>query len=55
MLCLKKFPLCREDGEAIEVLLLPRAHILQFAADDSLPKSSGMLLALMYLLHSTSS
>jgi hypothetical protein len=37
-----------EHGEAIEVLALPLAHLGAFLLDDSLPKSSGMMFALLW-------
>lgn len=39
----------RDTGEAIEVLLLPLSKTYEFAADDSLKKSSGLLFGLMWL------
>ena len=41
--------LCRDSGEAIEVLALPLAHADAFERDESIPKSAGLLFGLMWL------
>ena len=41
--------LCRDSGEAIELLLLPLSNALDFATDSSLQKSAGLLFGIMYL------
>lgn len=41
----------KHDGEAIQVLALPLAKSREFLYDDSLPKSAGLMFALLWLLH----
>lgn len=41
--------LCRNTGEAIEVLALPVAQAESFEKDEDMPKSAGLLFGLMWL------
>ena len=41
--------LCRNTGEAIEVLALPITQAEPFEKDEDMPKSAGLLFGLMWL------
>ncbi len=41
--------MCRDTGEAIEVLALPISQADSFEKDEEMPKSAGLLFGLMWL------